>query len=70
MEWPKELLEIFDDPLLEGVRPRAAAHYYNNDYIYEKEDNKYKSITYGRFIEEPERENDVCCYDLTTQKRI
>ena len=25
MEWPKELLEIFDDPLLEGVRPRAAA---------------------------------------------
>ncbi len=27
-------------------------NYYNNDYIYEKEDNKYKSITYGRFIEE------------------
>lgn len=25
MEWPKELLEIFDDPLLEGVRPRATA---------------------------------------------
>ena len=25
MEWPKELLEIFDDPLLEGVRPKAAA---------------------------------------------
>ena len=25
MEWPKELLELFDDPLLEGVRPRAAA---------------------------------------------
>ena len=24
MEWPKELLEIFDDPLLDGVRPRAA----------------------------------------------
>ena len=24
MEWPKELLEIFDDPLLEGVRPKAA----------------------------------------------
>ena len=25
MEWPKELLEIFDDPLLESVRPKAAA---------------------------------------------
>lgn len=25
MEWPKELLDIFDDPLLEGVRPKAAA---------------------------------------------
>ena len=25
MEWPKELLEIFDDPLLEGVRPKAPA---------------------------------------------
>ena len=25
MEWPKELLEIFDDPLLEGVRPKVAA---------------------------------------------
>ena len=25
MEWPKELLEIFDDPLLDGVRPKAPA---------------------------------------------
>ena len=25
MEWPKELLEIFDDPLLDGVRPKTAA---------------------------------------------
>ena len=25
MEWPKELLELFDDPLLEGVRQKAAA---------------------------------------------
>ena len=25
MEWPKELLEIFDDPLLDGVRPKVAA---------------------------------------------
>ena len=24
MEWPKELLEIFDDPLLDGVRPKMA----------------------------------------------
>ncbi len=22
MEWPKELLELFDDPLLDGVRPK------------------------------------------------
>ena len=25
MEWPQELLEIFDDPLLDGVRPKVAA---------------------------------------------
>lgn len=25
MEWPAELLELFDDPILAGVRPRAAA---------------------------------------------
>ena len=25
LEWPKELLEIFDDPLLDGVRPKVAA---------------------------------------------
>ena len=25
MDWPKELLEIFDDPLLDGVRPKVAA---------------------------------------------
>lgn len=23
MEWPKELVELFDDPLLEGVHPKA-----------------------------------------------
>lgn len=25
MEWPKELLEIFEDPLLDGVRPKTIA---------------------------------------------
>ena len=24
-EWPKELLEVFDDPLLDGVRPKMTA---------------------------------------------
>ncbi len=24
-EWPEELLELFDDPLLEGVKPKLAA---------------------------------------------
>lgn len=24
MEWPKELVELFDDPLLEGVKPKVA----------------------------------------------
>lgn len=24
-EWPKELLEVFEDPLLDGVRPKTAA---------------------------------------------
>ena len=23
MEWPQQLIELFDDPLLEGVRPKA-----------------------------------------------
>ena len=25
MEWPEELLELFDDPLLDGVRPKVTA---------------------------------------------
>lgn len=25
MEWPKELLELFEDPLFDGVRPKAKA---------------------------------------------
>lgn len=25
MEWPKELLDLFEDPLLEGVRPKPKA---------------------------------------------
>jgi len=25
MEWPKELLELFEDPLLDGVRPKPKA---------------------------------------------
>ena len=25
MEWPKELLELFEDPLLDGVHPKMAA---------------------------------------------
>lgn len=25
MDWPQELLELFDDPLLDGVRPKATA---------------------------------------------
>ena len=25
MDWPKELIELFNDPLLEGVRPKAPA---------------------------------------------
>ena len=25
MEWPEELLELFEDPLLDGVRPKVAA---------------------------------------------
>ncbi len=24
MEWPEELVELFDDPILENVRPKAA----------------------------------------------
>ena len=30
MEWPEELVKLFDDPLLEGVRPKAPAHTAND----------------------------------------
>ena len=59
MEWPKELLELFDDPLLDGVRPKAAAPT-AGDRMQQKlaEVNEWIA-RHGR---EP-RENDVCSDD-------
>lgn len=30
MEWPKELIELFEDPLLDDVRPKVAAPTFND----------------------------------------
>ena len=56
MEWPKELLEIFDDPILDGVRPKAAAPS-DNDRIQQKLTEVNNWIAkYGR---EPQKDGDL-----------
>ena len=56
MEWPKELLEIFDDPLLDGVRPKVAAPT-PNDRMHQKlaEVNEWIARN-GR---EPQKDGDL-----------
>ena len=56
MEWPKELLEIFDDPLLDGVRPKIAAPT-ANDRMQQKLEEVNNWITQnGR---EPRKDGDL-----------
>ncbi len=56
MEWPKELLEIFEDPLLDGVRPKASAPTADDRVRQKLEELKTWMALYGR---EPERNGDL-----------
>ena len=56
MEWPKELLEIFEDPLLDGVRPKAAAPTANDRMQQKVAEVKEWIARNGR---EPQRSGDL-----------
>lgn len=56
MEWPGDLLEIFDDPLLDGVRPKVMAQTADD-----RMSQKLAEVTawMERFGREPERTGDL-----------
>ncbi len=56
MEWPKELLELFDDPLLDGVRPKVAALTANDRMLQKLAEVKEWIAKNGR---EPEQHGDL-----------
>jgi hypothetical protein len=56
MEWPKELLEIFEDPLLDGVRPKASAPTADDRVRQKLEELKTWMALHGR---EPGRNGDL-----------
>lgn len=56
MEWPKELLEIFDDPLLDGVRPKVAAPTPNDRMQQKLEEVNHWIAKNGR---EPRNDGDL-----------
>ncbi len=56
MEWPKELFEIFEDPLLDGVRPKAAAPTANDRMQQKVAEVKEWIARNGR---EPQRSGDL-----------
>lgn len=56
MEWPKELLEIFDDPLLDDVRPKVAAPTANDRMQQKLAEVKEWIVKNGR---EPEQNGEL-----------
>lgn len=56
MEWPKELLEIFDDPLLDGVRPKMTTPTADDRLNQKMEEVKAWIESHGR---EPEKNGDL-----------
>ncbi len=56
MEWPKELLEIFDDPLLDGVRPKVSAPTADDRLSQKLDEVKAWIEKHGR---EPEKDGDL-----------
>lgn len=56
MEWPKELLDIFDDPLLDGVRPKVSAPTADDRLNQKLAEVRNWIAAHGR---EPERNGDL-----------
>lgn len=56
MEWPKELLEIFDDPLLDDVRPKPTAPTANDRMLQKLDEVKQWIDNHGR---EPGKNGDL-----------
>ena len=56
MEWPKELLDIFDDPLLDGVRPKVMAPTANDRMNQKLAEVRTWMAQYGR---EPQRSGNL-----------
>lgn len=56
MEWPKELLEIFDDPLLDGVRPKVSAPTADDRLSQKLDEVRSWILSHGR---EPEKDGDL-----------
>ena len=56
MEWPRELLELFDDPLLDGVRPKMSAPTADDRMSQKLAEVRAWIERYGR---EPERSVDL-----------
>ena len=56
MEWPKELLEIFEDPLLDGIRPKAPAPSANDRMQQKLAEVNNWIAKYGR---EPRKDGDL-----------
>ena len=56
MEWPEELLEIFDDPLLDGVRPKTTAPTADDRMNQKLAEVKAWIESHGR---EPEKDGDL-----------
>ena len=56
MEWPKELLELFDDPLLDGVRPKMTTPTADDRLNQKMEEVKAWIESHGR---EPEKNGDL-----------
>ena len=56
MDWPKELLELFDDPLLDGVRPKVSAPTADDRMSQKLAELRAWMARYGR---EPQRTGDL-----------
>jgi len=56
MEWPSELLALFDDPLLDGVRPKVAALTGDDRMSQKLEEVQAWIESHGR---EPQRTGDL-----------
>ena len=61
MEWPKDLIELFDDPLLADVRPKVAAPTFNDRKDKQVAELEAWIAEHGR---EPQRNGDL------TEKRM